>query len=84
MSRALSPCGATAGRGSASGGHFLFGAFTNADAMYAPVCTRFRTYGLPEDEVATAYIDAVHAHPAMRDWTEAARAEEWVIARSDR
>ena len=66
------------------GGPFLFGAFTNADAMYAPVCTRFRTYGLPEDDVATAYIDAVHAHPAMRDWTEAARAEEWVVARSDR
>ena len=66
-----------------SGGPFLFGAFTIADAMYAPVCTRFRTYGLPEDDVATAYIDAVHDHPAMRDWTEAARAEDWVIARSD-
>ena len=66
-----------------SGGPFLFGAFTNADAMYAPVCTRFRTYGLPEDDVAKAYIDAVHAHPAMRDWIEAAREEEWIIARSD-
>lgn len=65
------------------GGPFLFGRFTIADAMYAPVCTRFRTYGLPEDSVATDYIDAVHDHPAMRDWTEAARNEEWVIARSD-
>ncbi len=66
-----------------SGGPFLFGAFTIADAMYAPVCTRFRTYGLAEDDVAGSYIDAVLAHPAMRDWTEAARNEEWVIARSD-
>ncbi len=66
-----------------AGGPFLFGAFTIADAMYAPVCTRFRTYGLAEDDVAGPYIDAVLAHPAMRDWTEAARNEEWVIARSD-
>lgn len=65
------------------GGPFLFGSFTNADAMYAPVCTRFRTYSLPEDSLTTDYIDAVHDHPAMRDWTEAARNEEWVIARSD-
>lgn len=65
------------------GGPFLFGRFTIADAMYAPVCTRFRTYGLPEDGVATAYIDAVYDHPAMRDWIAAAEAETWTIPRSD-
>jgi glutathione S-transferase len=52
----------------ASGGPFLFGTFTIADAMYAPVTTRFRTYGVELAPASTAYVDAVHALPAMRAW----------------
>ncbi len=58
----------------ASGGPFLFGTFTIADAMYAPVTTRFRTYGVELAPACEAYVDAVHALPAMRDWyADAAR-----------
>ena len=62
------------------GGPFLFGDFTNADAMYAPVATRFRTYGVPldafgDDGTAAAYVDALYAMPAMAEWTQGARAE---------
>ncbi|CUW37392.1 putative Glutathione S-transferase [Magnetospirillum sp. XM-1] len=56
------------------GGPFLFGAFTNADAMYAPVVTRIRTYSLPVGPVTSAYCDAVMAHPAMQAWVMEARA----------
>ncbi|HXV25754.1 MAG TPA: glutathione S-transferase family protein [Alphaproteobacteria bacterium] len=59
------------------GGHgpFLFGKFTAADAMYAPVVTRFHRYGVPLDPRLAAYRDAVLALPAMREWTEAAQRE---------
>jgi len=56
-----------------AGGELLFGQFTAADAMYAPVATRFRTY-LPnlspygDDGTAQAYVDAIFALPAMADW----------------
>jgi glutathione S-transferase len=53
------------------GGPFLFGAFSIADAFYAPVATRFVTYGVEVDEVSRAYRDAVLALPAMKAWTEA-------------
>ena len=59
----------------ASGGPFLFGAFTLADAMYAPVTTRFVTYGVDVDKPARAYIDAIAALPAMQQWTRDAVAE---------
>lgn len=58
-----------------SGGPFLFGAFTIADAMYAPVVTRFRTYGVPLAPDLQAYADAVWALPAMVEWVAGARAE---------
>ena len=58
-----------------SGGPFLFGAFSAADAFDAPVCSRIRTYALPLGAVASAYVDRVHAVPAMRAWCEAARQE---------
>ncbi len=61
------------------GGPFLFGRFSVADAMYAPVVTRFVTYGVAVDETARAYMDAVLALPAMREWTAAAKAEPWVL-----
>ncbi|HUU66451.1 MAG TPA: glutathione S-transferase family protein [Methyloceanibacter sp.] len=61
-------------------GAFLFGGFTNADAMYAPVATRFRTYGVDlaqfgDDGTASAYVDAIYALPAMAEWTSGAEAE---------
>ena len=61
------------------GGPFLFGAFCAADAMYAPVVTRFHTYSLPADEAGRAYMDAVMALPAFREWREAGLAETWIV-----
>ena len=62
------------------GGPFLFGAFTNADAMYAPVATRFRTYGVDlaafgDDGTAASYAETILALPEMAEWTEGAEAE---------
>lgn len=62
------------------GGEFLFGRFSIADAMYAPVATRFVTYGVPLDPVCAAYVKALQAWPAMQEWTAAAAREPWVIA----
>ena len=55
---------------------FLFGAFTAADAMYAPVVLRFRTYEVELPPAARAYADAVLAVPAMKEWIAAAQAEK--------
>ncbi|MFQ5774164.1 MAG: glutathione S-transferase family protein [Kiloniellaceae bacterium] len=60
-------------------GDFLFGDFGAADAFYAPVATRFATYGVALDPTAAAYRDAVMNRPAMREWIAAAKAETWVI-----
>ena len=49
-------------------GPFLFGSFTIADAMYAPVVTRFRTYGVPVDAVCGAYMQAVEELPSFKTW----------------
>ena len=59
----------------ASGGPFLFGTFTIADAMYAPVTTRFRTYGVDLDATCRAYVEAIAALPAMQAWQRDADAE---------
>jgi len=53
---------------SSSGGPFLFGHFTIADAMYAPVTTRFTTYGVELDAACRAYVDAIAALPAYKQW----------------
>ena len=63
-----------------AGGPFLFGAFTSADAMYAPVATRFRTYGVDlaafgDDGTAASYVETLLALPEMAEWTEGAEAE---------
>ena len=65
----------------AASGPFLFGHFTIADAMYAPVVLRFRTYsvGLPVE--SQAYADAILALPAMQEWLAAAAAEAQTITR---
>jgi glutathione S-transferase len=59
----------------ASGGPFLFGAPTMADAMYAPVCTRFLTYDVTLDAECAAYRDHILRLPDMREWTKLAITE---------
>ena len=56
-------------------GDFLCGRFGIVDAMFAPVCVRFRGYGVHTDDTASAYLDAVFALPAMLEWQASARAE---------
>ena len=57
-------------------GPYLFGAEpTIADAMYAPVCTRFRTYDVDLDDRSRAYCDTIMAMPAMVEWIAAAQLE---------
>ena len=60
---------------SGEGGPFLFGRFSIADAMYAPVAGRFHQYAVDLDPVCAAYVAAIHALPAMQRWIESARAE---------
>jgi glutathione S-transferase len=62
-----------------AGGDFLFGHFTIADAMYAPVISRFRTYKIELDEEMQRYADAVWALPALQEWLAAARNEPMII-----
>ncbi|HLG89943.1 MAG TPA: glutathione S-transferase family protein [Alphaproteobacteria bacterium] len=57
------------------GGPYLFGKLSVADAMYAPVVTRFLTYGVKLDPVCAAYCQAIMALPAMQEWIAAAKAE---------
>jgi glutathione S-transferase len=62
---------------------FLYGGFTAADAMYAPVLTRFRTYAIPVSAATRAYMDAVLDHPAYKEWVVGAVAEPWRIDNGD-
>jgi glutathione S-transferase len=57
------------------GGPFLFGQFGIADAYFAPVCARIRTYGLPVSERAAAYVERIFTLPAMQAWVRDACAE---------
>jgi glutathione S-transferase len=59
------------------GGKFLFGDFSAADCMYAPVATRVRTYAVPVDLVSSAYVDAIHDLPAFVAWRDAGLKEPW-------
>ncbi len=59
----------------ASGGPFLFGGLSMADAMYAPVCTRFMTYDVKLDPECARYCERIMAWPAMRQWIEEAKLE---------
>jgi glutathione S-transferase len=58
-----------------SEGPWLFGTFSIADAMFAPVASRFRTYDLPTDEVSREYIATIFADPAVREWERHAQEE---------
>ncbi len=60
-------------------GDFLFGRFGAADAFYAPVATRFVTYGVALEGGVADYRDALVARPDLRQWIAAANAEPWVI-----
>ena len=61
------------------GGPFLFGTFGAADIFYAPVVTRFVTYGIGVPGFAQAYMEAVWEHEWMQAWIEGAEEEQWVI-----
>ena len=57
------------------GGPMLFGAFTIADAFYAPVCMRLHSYGLPVPEHIQVYVQRVRALPGVKAWIDGALAE---------
>jgi glutathione S-transferase len=59
----------------AFGGPYLFGELSMADAMYAPVCTRFETYDVALDPMCAAYKERILAWPLMQEWKAAALAE---------
>jgi glutathione S-transferase len=66
-----------------AGGPYLFGHLTLADCFYAPVVSRFTTYRVPMDGVASAYCEAMWEWPALEAWREAALEEPWLIARDE-
>lgn len=66
-----------------AGGPFLYGAFSAADAMFAPVVTRLDTYGIAVDPVSRDYMQAVLALPAYREWLAAALAEPWIVVQDE-
>lgn len=63
-----------------AGGPFLFGAFSAADAMFAPVVYRFHHYAVAVSAPVRAYMETIRALPAMQEWVAAGTAEPWVIA----
>jgi glutathione S-transferase len=65
------------------GGPFLFGQRSIADAMYAPVCTRLRTYAVTMPDFGRAYCDTIFADAAFQEWERAAEAEPWTIEQSE-
>jgi glutathione S-transferase len=64
---------------SRSGGPFLFGTFSAADAMFAPVVSRFETYDLACDPDTRGYMETMQRHPAFQKWLKAALQETWIV-----
>lgn len=64
-------------------GDFLFGDFCNADAMFAPVVSRFKTYGVQLDAQCQAYCDAVLSTDAYREWQSDALKETWIVTEDE-
>ena len=62
-----------------AGGPFLFGTFSAADAMYAPLATRLDTYSVPLDATTRSYVDAILSLPAFQEWRSAAMKEAWIV-----
>ena len=65
-------------------GHWLFGSFSIADAMFAPVVIRFHRYCVPLRESAATYVERLLQHPAMVEWVAAAVAEPAIIEQEER
>ncbi|HEX7750155.1 MAG TPA: glutathione S-transferase family protein [Bordetella sp.] len=65
------------------GGPFLFGRFSVADAFYAPIVSRFTTYGVTAEGAAREYMDAILAVPGMQEWTRDALAEGLWVAQDE-
>ena len=65
------------------GGPYLFGAFSAADAFFAPVCARIRTYVLPVEADTLAYVQRIFDLPSMQAWCTAARAEHDFIVEDE-
>jgi glutathione S-transferase len=63
----------------AGGSPWLFGAFSGADIMLAPIATRFQTYGVHLEGRAKAYMDRLLAHPLVAEWLRLGREEVDVI-----
>ena len=67
-----------------SGGPYLFGsAFTAADAMFAPLASRLRTYDLPVSDTASGYVEAIYALPAFQELLSRAAAEPYIVERDE-
>jgi glutathione S-transferase len=64
-------------------GQFLFGSRSIADAMFAPVATRLRTYKVETPAVAQAYCAAIFADPLFKDWEAGGEAEPWTIEQTE-
>lgn len=64
-------------------GSYLFGRFSIADAMYAPVVMRFLTYGVETKGAAKDYVSTIESHPHVQEWLTASRAEKEVIDSSE-
>ncbi len=67
----------------ASDGPFLFGNFCAADAFYAPIVTRFDTYGFSVDRTAQEYMNTILRLPAFIEWKEAALKEPWIVPQDE-
>lgn len=64
-------------------GPFLFGSFSAADAMFAPLVTRLDTYSIEVSPETRAYVDAVLSLPSFHEWRAAALEEPWVVAQDE-
>ena len=65
-------------------GPFLFGYFSIADAMYAPVVFRFHNYAIRSDPVSVEYMKGILELPVIQEWIESSRQEPWTIAASEK
>lgn len=63
----------------ASGGPYLFGEFSAADAMFAPLATRIRTYAIPCSAALSSYVENIHQLPAFQVWLSAALSETDIV-----
>jgi len=64
-------------------GEWLFGKYSIADAMYAPIVLRFSGYGIPLEGIANAYVRSVLKQPCIVEWIEAGKAEKEIIAEDE-